>query len=850
MQRRGSIVGLSNHLKGGLRLFIGNKNAGLSSFADLVGSQSACWEYQMPAFSTTRSSFSEPTPSPGECEPAQHCCGHPKLPWEPEVQLLGRNDAQQKVERVVEEELSQAGAARNLWHVAYAAGRSGSGKTEIGKQLPRILAQKFEKDSLERALLCNAAYLLIDCNAGGDAFEEDDFPLEPGVRLGWRLLAAVCRDSLDLIGVRELRHAISHRGSEHVARELKGKGFPNVAELLRGTRRGGQTENLGYRIFAKDVLGALAIDLRRDPKSDERIAIIVHVDEHQLMWGWGLPTNADETQKLQQHKEFLYDLCTLRGDGDETWCLKNNIFLFPIFSGTASTILASLFGPTNFVEVHLKFEPFTAEDARTLFLRELKSPHESWLDKKSSDPQPLDFVLSELGRIPRLIINGANNPQVREIFSKDCYPSSKVKKEWEISRTKCSLDLIYHAFDIVSDTLYHGLDLTEQLTRLIVAGVEVDMETIVDGRTIAQHEFDGAIIQKPLLDPADVVPKLDAAIVQENVQEGERAEAAAKHDGAIVPHSHYRNPTGANPRKFAIRVPAMEYRAAVLGIPGLQAISAFANLEYSCPGWNGRGQECIPWPELFERMMLERLQNMLVVHRDILKRTKPLTIEELYPRCVSWRNPAVRLAFPLPASRERLEGLSLCHNAQSRKQFVYDSRGWLTALQLLREGCCSSELLTKEHPAFDVIHLFRKGKVLHCFLEQLKNRNTPTRDLLSQRHQETSETVRAVLKKFLPAMVRMTAAAKKQGLELQFIPVYCDRRMPTDADVRFWLDFWTEKAGIRGLTIAAAVVGSQMALPSLFPCLGHRFVLLEEQSLKPPSDTVEGVDKDSPLNSA
>jgi hypothetical protein len=824
MHRRGPIVGLSNHLKGGLRLYIGSKNTELSSFPGLAGSHSASWKYQTAAFSSTRSSFTGHTPSPGGCDPAQRFCGHPKLPWKPEVQLVGRDDALQKVQRAVEGELSQTCADRNLWHVAYAAGRAGSGKTEIGKQLPRILARNLRKHS-ERALLSNSAYLLIDCNGGGDRYEAEDKPLKPQFRLGWRLLAAVCRDTINLKGLTKLRWALEEKGPTSVAQQLDSRGFPNVAELVKATlTEATKKANLEHPIAAEAVLRALARDLRRNPNSNERVAIIVHVDEHQLMWGEGLPDGvSDEDHKLKQHKEFLYDLCTLRGDGDATWCRENNIFMFPIFTGTASAILASLLGPTNFTKLHLKFEPFSAEDARTLFLRVLKPNRGgSWLKKNTSHGKPMDFVLSELGRIPRLIINAANDTRLRQLFTHECKSSPKAKKQKKMVRTEDRLDVVHQAFDIVQ-TLYPGSGLSEQLTRLIVAGVEVDMNTIVDGRTIAQHEYEGYIIQHSRVDLAD---------------------AAAKPGETNAPQKS--NPAVAKLPMFAIRVPATEYRASVIGRPGLLAISAFANLDYSCPGWKGRGRKCTPWSELFEKMMMERFQNMLVVHRDILKRTTPLTIEELYPACcASSGNMGVPFKCPLPEVLTiDTDTVGLCDQTWS-----YKDKEWAKLLGALEERGGISKQLEKDHPAFDMIHVLREGKVVRCFLEQVKNRDSPTRDLLSdetlrsQRIQETSESVCDGLDKFLPVMVQMTKAAKDRGLELQFIPVYCDRRMPTDDDVLFWSGFWKKRGEVGELTIAASVAGSRMAIPSLFPCLEHRFVLLEEPSLKPLPDTDKGVGK-------
>ena len=62
-------------------------------------------------------------------------------------------------------------------------------------------------------------------------------------------------------------------------------------------------------------------------------------------------------------------------------------------------------------------------------------------------------------------------------------------------------------------------------------------------------------------------------------------------------------------------------------------------------------------------------------------------------------------------------------------------------------------------------------------------------------------------------------------LVLKFIPVYCDRRALKDGDVQFWTDFWLKES--QPVHIVAAVAASQIAIPKLFPCLEHRFVLVD-----------------------
>ena len=133
-------------------------------------------------------------------------CGHPKLPWPPTSTLYDRDDVKAKVKAIVKNEMVCINPARSLWRVVHASGRSGSGKTEIGKQLPRLLSESSaEMDLSSRQILAKSAYLLIECNGGGDGFDEKDMVLHPSHRMGWRLLAAVCRDSIKLNGVKQRR---------------------------------------------------------------------------------------------------------------------------------------------------------------------------------------------------------------------------------------------------------------------------------------------------------------------------------------------------------------------------------------------------------------------------------------------------------------------------------------------------------------------------------------------------------------------------------------------------------------------------------------------------------------------
>ena len=210
-------------------------------------------------------------------------CGHPMLPWAPISNLYGRDDALSKVRAVALKEMENKSYqyARGEWSAVYASGRSGSGKTEIGKQLPRLLSASCAESSTLKPesiqMLAKSAYLLIDCNGGGDEFESKYYnPLIPAHRMGWRLLAAVCRGSIGIRGVAQLREIFLNGGHQEIAKQLMEKGFEKISSVVGGTT------NLQRALSAEVVLDALAQDLREN--SAQRVAIFVHVDEHQFLY--------------------------------------------------------------------------------------------------------------------------------------------------------------------------------------------------------------------------------------------------------------------------------------------------------------------------------------------------------------------------------------------------------------------------------------------------------------------------------------------------------------------------------------------------------------------------------------
>ena len=72
--------------------------------------------------------------------------------------------------------------------------------------------------------------------------------------------------------------------------------------------------------------------------------------------------------------------------------------------------------------------------------------------------------------------------------------------------------------------------------------------------------------------------------------------------------------------------------------------------------------------------------------------------------------------------------------------------------------------------------------------------------------------------------------SKRRGIEeLKFIPVYIDRRRATNDEMQFWMEYWQDydASGDYPLGSIRPGLGSAQSIPHLFPCIAHRFVLLE-----------------------
>jgi hypothetical protein len=315
---------------------------------------------------------------------------------------------------------------------------------------------------------------------------------------------------------------------------------------------------------------------------------------------------------------------------------------------------------------------------------------------------------------------------------------------------------IQQAFDSV---LVHnsGTELGEEMTRLVVSGAQVDnLDAVVDGKTIAQHEFDGSI------------------------------RVAGTGEGSV-------------------RAPAIDYRKSVAKVGRLNCIANFVNQDFQLDSWSG----------LWEMMNLERFRNMLFVRGTLLKKEE-ITLEHLYPGC--------DIVGGLASKRFRTPGKFVEHVSRvCNTEFVFDSSAWDGILGGICDGECRSVKLEDHHPAFDVMHLIRDGTKLLCFLEQCKAAEVPTN---SNTHAPSNNKVTTACDKFVRVMEEMAAAATVQGLSMQFVPVFIDLRK-NGKGLQFWHQFWAQKHS-SSLHIQATVAGGANSIPHLFPCIAHRFRLLEE----------------------
>jgi len=268
-----------------------------------------------------------------------------------DITLYNREQNYTELYDISYREIKERDPARPLWHVIYASGMSRIGKTAFGLNAPSKLleiARKKKNDKYVSKILEDPIYLLIDSNGGGDGYTKEDMHMNEPSALGWRLLARACGMAG---GVRDLREIIkSKKREQNIQKHISNYNLMQCKELIALLSN---IETLNDDIYAKHVILALAKDYRsiKGLKEDENVTIFIHHDEHQLIYEKRkTKKKLDDDEAVESHKEYLYDLCTLRGDGNNTWCRANNITLFPIFTGTSGDVLIGLMKVTQFTK--------------------------------------------------------------------------------------------------------------------------------------------------------------------------------------------------------------------------------------------------------------------------------------------------------------------------------------------------------------------------------------------------------------------------------------------------------------------------------------------------------------------
>jgi len=332
----------------------------------------------------------------------------------------------------------------------------------------------------------------------------------------------------------------------------------------------------------------------------------------------------------------------------------------------------------------------------------------------------------------------------------------------DILSEEYSYKSLQQAFDSLN-TGNTGERVGEEMTRVVVSGAFLDNHSIIlDGKTVEDHEFGGTIL--------------------------------LTEDG-----------------KGSVRLPAIDYRKSIAEVDDLFNIAAFVNQKFDSENWS----------DLWEKMGMDRFQNMLFVYGRLLKKNS-ITLKKLYPGCdIQEAFSGIDLTTAIKFTR--FGNLRVCD-----KKFDFDSTAWTAMIEGIRDGECRSVKLEKNHPTFDVIHLIRNEDVLWCFLEQYKAPNSPTRESFPK----SFDGIKLTCTNFAKVIKEMADAAARQGLRLRVVPVHIDFREKNNEKLtQFHTDLWKGKQ-FKDLPIFTTVTGTGESIPSLFPCIAHRFVLLEEEEKK------------------
>ena len=293
---------------------------------------------------------------------------------------------------------------RTQYMVVYASGLAGIGKTLFGEQaLSRLIKLSDCEPSFNR-LLSKSNYILVEMNGKGDCFSRLDLATKlPGHRMNLRVLARASKMTYQMLDelVVEPTNLELQNG---ILQDMRNKKeLIEVSNVLEKYFKTGVIPSL-EKIFA-----AMAKDFRSangDP--NETMGIFIHVDEHQLLFEKIKDVfKYDDSLALDAHKEFLYPLLQISISG---WCRRNNVYIFPFFTGTNHYTLSDLVKETKHRKVHIPLDGLTLNSSRAIISNKIPNNtfiHSSWFNKqqKYNELAPIDIFSSEIMGIPRLITN-------------------------------------------------------------------------------------------------------------------------------------------------------------------------------------------------------------------------------------------------------------------------------------------------------------------------------------------------------------------------------------------------------------------------------------------------------------
>lgn len=320
---------------------------------------------------------------------------------------------------------------RENYIVVYASGLAGIGKSTFGEQalanmaMPDADHDNSNSDSANnfQKVLSKMKYLCIEMNGKGDSFCEMDYSISAEESMALRLLARASLLSYSELTQFQKRKTIVYEKNQPPLANLYEKGLSFVAVLLQNFLKTKDIPSF------EDIIHAIACDCRNASGNiNERVGIFVHVDEHQLFFDaakshFGLTFE----DACIRHKNFLYPLVTVSFNNI---CEKENVFLFPFFTGTNHYVLKELTKSTRLQKLHIPLNGLSSKSSRhvikSLFAEENLTIHESWLKSEKPDSlAPIDVYSAELMGVPRYLWNSELSLDTLPKYV--CHPYSRNK---------------------------------------------------------------------------------------------------------------------------------------------------------------------------------------------------------------------------------------------------------------------------------------------------------------------------------------------------------------------------------------------------------------------------------------